>query len=88
MNSHGDSTLGLTIKYEGSTGDPNFMSPISSPTSTRTIGGKGKKRSQHHVGLESSPGSGEDGYEGPEDRRRPPGLKRACNECRQQKVID
>lgn len=88
MNSHGDSTLGLTIKHEDSTDDPHLMSPNSSPTSIRTVGGKGKKRSQHHVGLESSPGSGEDGHEGLEDRRRPPGLKRACNECRQQKVTD
>lgn len=44
------------------------------------------------VGLESSPGSGNDddhgehGDLGDHDKKRQPGVKRACNECRQQKV--
>jgi hypothetical protein len=86
MVSHGNNALGLAIKNEGSTDTPDLTSPISSPTSAKTVGGKSRKRTQHHVGLESSPGSGEDVREAHEDRSRPSGLKRACNECRQQKV--
>ncbi len=86
MNSHGNAALGLSIKNEGSADNFELTSPISSPTSTKIVEGKGRKRAQHQVGLESSPGSGEDGPEGQDDRRRPPGVKRACNECRQQKV--
>lgn len=47
---------------------------------------KGKRKRIHTQELSSSPGSAEDGYEGNGDKRRPPGVKRACNECRQQKV--
>lgn len=86
MNPHGNAALARSIKNEGSTDKPDMISPISSPTSTKTVGGTSRKRTQHHVGLESSPGSGDDGREAYEDRRRLPGVKRACNECRQQKV--
>ncbi len=57
-------------------------SAVSSPTSAR------RKRNRSIAGLDSSPGSGDgdDGDEGQDDRRRQPGVKRACNECRQQKV--
>ena len=60
-------------------------SAISSPTSARP---GGTKRNRSVAGLDSSPGSVEDceGDDGIEDRRRAPGVKRACNECRQQKV--
>ncbi len=60
-------------------------SAISSPTSARA---GGRKRNRSIAGLDSSAGSVEDGEgeDGNEDRRRAPGVKRACNECRQQKV--
>ncbi len=53
-------------------------------TSVRAAGGK---RNTSIAGLDSSPGSIEDvdGEDGQEDRKRHP-VKRACNECRQQKV--
>lgn len=35
------------------------------------------------AGIESSPGSGNEDHD---DKKRQPGVKRACNECRQQKV--
>ncbi|KAI9821069.1 MAG: hypothetical protein M1827_003802 [Pycnora praestabilis] len=60
-------------------------STISSPTSARP---GGRKRNRSIAGLDSSPGSQEDGdgEEGHDGRRRQPGVKRACNECRQQKL--
>ena len=47
----------------------------------------GKKRNVAVAGLDSSPGSTEDVEDGEphEEKRRQP-VKRACNECRQQKV--
>lgn len=57
-------------------------SPVSSPVSLKA----GRKRTQEAAGFESSPGSGDGEAEGTEERRRQPGVKRACNECRQQKV--
>ncbi|KAI9872723.1 MAG: hypothetical protein M1830_001260 [Pleopsidium flavum] len=58
-------------------------SGISSPTRPG-----GTKRNRSIAGLDSSPGSVEDGDgdDGNDDRRRAPGVKRACNECRQQKL--
>jgi hypothetical protein len=59
----------------------------SSPTSARNGLGQ-PKRKRSGAGFESSPGS-VDVIENEEDeaeRRRQPGVKRACNECRQQKV--
>lgn len=63
--------------------------PTTSPTSTKGGGVRGRKRTLDNAGLESSPGSGEGDGEGEEqdERRRQPGVKRACNECRQQKVF-
>lgn len=43
------------------------------------------KRAAAAAGLESSPGSVDDPDDIREERRRQP-VKRACNECRQQKV--
>ncbi len=59
----------------------------SSPTtSVRPGTGGSYKRKRSGIEFESSPGSqGEDNEEEAE-RRRQPGVKRACNECRQQKV--
>ena len=61
-------------------------SPLVSPTSTHSSGAKTQKRTQSTAGLESSAGSGDDVDEAGELRKRQPGVKRACNECRQQKV--
>lgn len=49
--------------------------------------GSAHKRKRSGGGFDSSPGSGGDEVdaEGAEGRRQP-GVKRACNECRQQKV--
>lgn len=46
-----------------------------------------KKRNVSVAGIDSSPGSTDDieDHDGQEDKRRQP-VKRACNECRQQKV--
>lgn len=38
------------------------------------------------AGIESSPGSGIDDEHAEHEKKRQPGVKRACNECRQQKV--
>ncbi|KAI9826995.1 MAG: hypothetical protein M1819_007089 [Sarea resinae] len=63
----------------------NGGSTIGSPASARLAG---RKRGPSIAGLDSSPGSIDDGDgdEGQDDRRRQPGVKRACNECRQQKL--
>lgn len=57
----------------------------SSPTGPG-IGGSYNKRKRSGIEFESSPGSGGDGEDEEAERRRQPGVKRACNECRQQKV--
>ena len=49
------------------------------------------KRKRSTTGLDTSPGSGMDDEDNsllgdPNDKKRQPGVKRACNECRQQKV--
>lgn len=46
------------------------------------------KRKRSMTGLDSSPGSGDEDNSmlDPNDKKRQPGVKRACNECRQQKV--
>lgn len=55
-----------------------------SPSSIRA--GTGTKRKRSGADFESSPGTGaEEDAEGTENRRAP-GVKRACNECRQQKL--
>jgi hypothetical protein len=45
----------------------------------------GRKRNVTIAGMDSSPGSIDDGEDNGDDKRRQP-VKRACNECRQQKV--
>lgn len=54
---------------------------------TSDAAGPVRKRNVMMAGLDSSPGSVDDVEEGDarEERRRQP-VKRACNECRQQKV--
>ncbi|KAF3387168.1 Regulatory protein LEU3 [Penicillium rolfsii] len=50
-----------------------------------TDGVPGRKRNVTIAGMDSSPGSIDDGEDNGDDKRRQP-VKRACNECRQQKV--
>ncbi|RDW76055.1 hypothetical protein BP5796_06876 [Coleophoma crateriformis] len=66
----------------------------SSPTTSINRPGTGGSISHHNhnkrkrsgVDFESSPGSGGEAEEEEAERRRQPGVKRACNECRQQKL--
>lgn len=79
MNAHPG--LGRPQSSAGSVGalTDATLSPVSSKSGKR-------RRIQQE---DSSPGSGDDGYEANgngSDKRRQPGVKRACNECRQQKV--
>ncbi|KND91327.1 Regulatory protein LEU3 [Tolypocladium ophioglossoides CBS 100239] len=68
------------------------MSPTSPASSRHGNGGPKRKRSSGMGAVESSPGSfmdddhGEHGEHGDHDKKRQPGVKRACNECRQQKL--
>ncbi|KAL8826314.1 MAG: hypothetical protein Q9170_007451 [Blastenia crenularia] len=58
--------------------------PVSSPPispATAFRGGAGHKRT-----LSRSDGSSDDVEDGSEARKKPPGVKRACNDCRQQKL--
>lgn len=59
----------------------------TSPASSRHGLGNGAPKRKRSIGahIESSPGSGNED-EGENDKKRQPGVKRACNECRQQKV--
>ena len=59
----------------------------SSPAARNGLGAVKRKRSA--AGFESSPGDSLEVQENEDEeaeRRRQPGVKRACNECRQQKV--
>ena len=60
---------------------------LNSPTFSRnsSSGANGKKRNLSAVGFIASPESPEDGVDEVDERRKLPGVKRACNECRQQK---
>lgn len=58
----------------------------SPTTSARPGTGGSYKRKRSGVEFESSPGSGGEDNDDEGERRRQPGVKRACNECRQQKV--
>ena len=78
MNPLPAAALPRTQSSAGSVGNTAPLSTTASPTSIK--GKRSRKR-------ESSSGSEQDGYEGSiGDKRRQPGVKRACNECRQQKV--
>ncbi|KAJ5037526.1 uncharacterized protein L3040_007698 [Drepanopeziza brunnea f. sp. 'multigermtubi'] len=71
---------------EGAQGPGAQSGGASSPVASIRPGSSSFKRKRSGVEFESSPGSqGEDNDEEAE-RRRHPGVKRACNECRQQKL--
>lgn len=67
------------------------MGGVSHPSASATGGpdgvGPARKRTVAMAGLDSSPGSVDDVEENDlrEEKKRQP-VKRACNECRQQKV--
>ena len=54
-----------------------------SPVSSKSLTSPSRKRERDDVAASSSD---EDDLQAVEDKRRPPGVKRACNECRQQKL--
>lgn len=77
MNPLPVTALPRTHSSAGSVGNAT-VSTTASPTSAK--GKRSRKR-------DSSSASEQDGYDGSfGDKRRQPGVKRACNECRQQKV--
>lgn len=77
MNPLPVAALPRTQSSAGSVGN----APISTTASPTSVKGKRSRK------RESSSPSEQDGYEGVVgDKRRQPGVKRACNECRQQKV--
>ena len=55
-------------------------------TNVKPEGQRVRKRTLDDAGVAASPDSEEDGAGGSDERKRQPGVKRACNECRQQKV--
>lgn len=76
------------MDVKGAVGVIGSHGAASSPSSARNGVVGVAKRKRSGAGFESSPGS-VDVVENEEDeaeRRRQPGVKRACNECRQQKV--
>lgn len=75
----------------GAVGITGTHGAAASPASARHNGVRaGVKRRRSGAGFESSPGSVDvpegEGEDEEAERRRQPGVKRACNECRQQKV--
>lgn len=88
MNGLPGAVSGLARSNGGNSGGVEHRSPVTSPPGFNKAGGdKGRKRTHEVAGLDSSPGSGVGEGEG-NDERRKPGVKRACNECRQQKVFN
>lgn len=73
---------GLASSERALSGGAKLKSPATSPAKTE----RGRKRTQDIAGIDSSPGSGDGDGEAIDERKRQPGVKRACNECRQQKV--
>lgn len=71
--------------YAGVSYNAAGLLPVTSPPvspSTAFHGGVANRKRT----LSRSDDSGGDGEDGCEARKKPPGVKRACNECRQQKV--
>ena len=72
-----------TLRMEGVHVSGGAISPTGARPGTA---GSNYKRKRSGAEFESSPGSGGEVEDDEEHRRRQPGVKRACNECRQQKV--
>lgn len=71
------------MEIQGLGGVPG-QGATSSPISSRN--GLGGKRKRSGLDFDGSPSTGGEHDEDETDRKRQPGVKRACNECRQQKV--
>lgn len=77
---------GSTIVAAGGAASMSPTSPVSSRHGHGNGNGHAIKRKRSSMaGIESSPGSIIDD-EHDHEKKRQPGVKRACNECRQQKV--
>jgi len=77
----------LTTQGDGAAaGSVHSTSSASSPTNVKSGSSRTRKRTLDGAGVVASPESENDGAEGFDEKRRQPGVKRACNECRQQKV--
>lgn len=78
---------GSTIVAAGGAASMSPTSPVSSRHGHGNGNGHGaiKRKRSSMAGIESSPGSIIDD-EHDHEKKRQPGVKRACNECRQQKV--
>ncbi|KAF4340597.1 zinc finger transcription factor [Fusarium beomiforme] len=61
-------------------------SPVSSRHGHGNSNGTNKRKRSSMAGVESSPGSNIDDHDAEQEKKRQPGVKRACNECRQQKL--
>lgn len=85
MNEPPPASLGRPRSSGGS--NPSISSyPLSSPTSSKAKV-RTTKRAYDTAELgDSSPGSPDEAAQARAERRRLPGVKRACNECRQQKA--
>lgn len=82
MNTIPTTTLGRPRSSGGSIESADAVSTLGSPTQSKV---KSAKRLSNAALLDSS-GSEDEGIDGRSSKRRQPGVKRACNECRQQKV--
>lgn len=79
----------LTTQRDGTAaGSVHSTSSASSPTNVKPGSSRTRKRTLDGAGVVASPDSEDDGAEGSDEKKRQPGVKRACNECRQQKVSD
>lgn len=77
----------LTTQGDGAAaGSIHSTSSASSPTYVKSESSRTRKRTLDDAGVVASPESEDDGAEGLDEKKRQPGVKRACNECRQQKV--
>ncbi|KAG8533617.1 uncharacterized protein KY384_001357 [Bacidia gigantensis] len=85
MNGLPSAPLARPRSSGGSIGDASFA-PLSSPISTNGKIKISKRRHDQTDPGSSSAESLDEAGAGKRDRRRLPGVKRACNECRQQKL--
>ncbi|UPK99401.1 hypothetical protein LCI18_010336 [Fusarium solani-melongenae] len=77
---------GPSIMAAGGAASMSPTSPVSSRHGHGNSNGANKRKRSSMAGLESSPGSGLDDHDADHEKKRQPGVKRACNECRQQKL--
>lgn len=77
---------GPSIMAAGGAASMSPTSPVSSRHGHGNSNGANKRKRSSMAGLESSPGSNLDDHDADHEKKRQPGVKRACNECRQQKV--